>query len=111
MKLYSMLVAGGACFLAVATNAVAESSQTNAPVCTNAVPRHAHWQTEHVKPGPEAPKIHFYNKLNPVWWFKNADDPKPPDWYKPDDSHRNLKWSFRNPMHTFNFYVIGVADK
>src|SRR5437773_8611134 len=20
-------------------------------------------------------------KLNPLWWFRNADDPQPPDWY------------------------------
>jgi hypothetical protein len=69
------------------------------------------WRTIKVKPGPEAPKIHFYNKLNPIWWFKNADDPIPPDWYKPVDKNRDLKWHFRNPMHNFNFYVIGVADK
>lgn len=70
-----------------------------------------HWQTVQITPRKSTPKIHFYNKLNPVWWFKNSDDPKPPDWYKPNDKHRKLKWSFRNPMHNFNFYVIGVADK
>jgi len=112
MKLFLMLVAGGACFLAVATNALAESSHRNEVAsCINAAPHRAHWHTVHIKPGSEAPKVHFYNKLNPVWWFKNADDPKPPEWYKPDDRHRKLKWSFRNPMHNFDFYVIGVADK
>jgi hypothetical protein len=69
------------------------------------------WRTVRIQPGPRAPKIHFYNKLNPVWWFKNSDDPKPPAWYRPDDKHRRLKWSFRNPLHNFHFYVIGVADK
>ena len=57
------------------------------------------------------PKIHFYDKLNPVWWVENSDDPVPPEWYKPDDRHRTMKWHFRNPFHNFSFYVIGVADK
>ena len=74
---------------------------------TNSVP----WRTVKIKPGPNVPKIHFYNKLNPVWWLKNSDDPNPPTWYRPDDKHRRVKWSFRNPLHNFNFYVIGVADK
>jgi hypothetical protein len=80
-------------------------------VRTNATEQSAHWHTITIKPPPKAPKIHFYQKLNPVWWFKNADDPKPPAWYKPDDKHRRLKWSFRNPLHNFHFYVVGVADK
>ena len=56
-------------------------------------------------------KSTFYNKLNPVWWLENADDPVPPAWYLPQDKHRALKWRFRNPFHNFDFYVIGVADK
>jgi hypothetical protein len=79
-------------------------------VRTNAK-EHVSWRTVEIKPRAKAPKIHFYNKLNPVWWLKNADDPKPPAWYRPDDKHRRLKWSFRNPLHNFHFYVIGVADK
>jgi hypothetical protein len=71
----------------------------------------ARWHTIEIKPRPSTPKIHFYNKLNPIWWLKNSDDPKPPAWYRPDDKHRGLKWSFRNPLHNFHFYVIGVADK
>jgi len=77
---------------------------------TNSAAR-AHWQTITIKPKPTAPKIHFYQKLNPIWWFKNSDDPIPPKWYRPDDKHRKLKWSFRNPLHNFHFYVVGVADK
>jgi len=84
--------------------------ETHTMVRTNTVPK-ADWRTIKVRPGPHAPKIHFYDKLNPVWWFKNSDDPKPPAWYRPDDPHRKLKWSFRNPLHNFDFYVIGVADK
>ncbi len=71
----------------------------------------AHWHSIHVTPKPDLPEIHFYDKLNPVWWFENADDPVPPTWYLPDDPHRAIKWRFRNPLHNFNFYVIGVADK
>jgi hypothetical protein len=77
------------------------------PSDTNSV----HWHSIHVTPKPDLPEIHFYNKLNPVWWLENADDPVPPMWYRPDDKHRKLKWRFRNPLHNFNFYVIGVADK
>jgi len=71
----------------------------------------ASWHTVMIQPGPHAPKIHFYNKLNPVWWLKNSDDPVPPNWYRPDEKHRKILWSFRNPLHNFDFYVIGVADK
>lgn len=77
------------------------------PPDTNAV----HWHTIKVEPKPGLPKIHFYNKINPVWWFGNADDPTPPDWYRPDDKHRKTKWYFRNPLHNFTFYIIGLADK
>ncbi|HLX68603.1 MAG TPA: hypothetical protein VKV04_03155 [Verrucomicrobiae bacterium] len=86
-------------------------SATNSPATTNSVANSAGWHTIKKQPPAGLSKIHFYNKLNPVWWLKNQDDPKPPDWYKPDDKHRNFKWSFRNPFHNFNFYVIGVADK
>lgn len=74
-------------------------------------PNAPRWHTILVTPKPGLPKIHFYDKLNPVWWFGNADDPLPPDWYRPDDLRRKAKWYFRNPLHNFNFYVIGVADK
>ena len=69
------------------------------------------WHSIKVTPGSRLPQIHFYNKLNPVWWLENADDPVPPAWYLPKDKHRALKWRFRNPFHNFDFYVIGVADK
>lgn len=77
------------------------------PPDTNSVP----WHTIIVTPKPGLPEIHFYNKLNPVWWLQNADEPEPPDWYLPDDQCRVMKWRFRNPFHNFNHYVIGVADK
>ena len=68
------------------------------------------WHDVHITPSAGL-KIRWSAKLNPVWWLQNADDPAPPDWYLPGEKHRVLKWSFRNPLHNFNFYVIGVADK
>ena len=49
-------------------------------------------------------------KLSPRFWIGNADDPAPPDWYRPDDSGREWKWHLRNPFHNLTFYVIGIAD-
>jgi hypothetical protein len=69
------------------------------------------WHSVRIQPPAGLPKIHWYDKLNPVWWFKNIDEPKAPAWYKPHDHNRTLKWRFRNPFHNFNAYVIGVADK
>ena len=74
-------------------------------------PPRPQWHTIKVTPRPGRPKIHWYDKLNPIWWVKNADDPVPPDWYKPDDKHRVTKWHFRNPFHNFTSYVIGISDK
>ena len=85
--------------------------ETNSPGTTNSVTNSVSWRTIKKMPPANLPKIHFYDKLNPVWWLKNVDDPTPPDWYRPNDKHRKLKWSFRNPTHNFNFYIIGVADK
>lgn len=77
------------------------------PAATNIAP----WHCLHVSPRTNLPPIHFYNKINPVWWLRNADEPTPPEWYRPGDPHRETKWSFRNPLHNLCFYVIGVADK
>ena len=79
--------------------------------CRPTAPNAARWHTIHVTERTNLPAIHFYDKLNPVWWLQNADEPVPPAWYLPDDPHRTTKWRFRNPFHNFNFYVIGVADK
>jgi hypothetical protein len=35
-------------------------------------------------PRTNLPPIHFYNKINPIWWFGNVDEPRAPDWYRPD---------------------------
>ena len=65
------------------------------------------------QPARNEPKVtvHTAQKFNPVWWFGNADEPVPPDWYQPDDPHRVRHWYWRNPLHNFTFYVVGVADK
>ncbi len=49
-------------------------------------------------------------KWNPVWWFGNADDPEPPEWYRPKSPFRCTQWQLRNPCHNLTFYVIGVKD-
>jgi hypothetical protein len=53
----------------------------------------------------------WYQKINPLFWLGNADDPEPPAWYRPGDKARKVKWYLRNPGHNFTFYVIGFADK
>ena len=50
-------------------------------------------------------------KVNPVWWLGNADEPVAPDWYRPGKSCRNVLWHLRNPCHNFDSYVIGLSDK
>ena len=57
------------------------------------------------------PPIRTAQKWNPLWSFRNADDPGPPAWYRPGSPHRRWLWRMRNPLHNFTFYVIGVADK
>jgi hypothetical protein len=83
----------------------------NSTAHTNAAARDGHWHSLKVEPDPRLPSIHFHNKLNPVWWLENADEPAPPAWYLPADKHRVTKWRFRNPFHNFDFYIIGVVDK
>ena len=50
-------------------------------------------------------------KLNPLFWFGNMDDPVPPNRYRPSNRFRKFLWSCRNPLHNFFFYVVGIADK
>ena len=52
-----------------------------------------------------------WEKMNPIWWFANADDPVPPESYRVGKSCRQLTWRLRNPCHNFTFYVMGIADK
>lgn len=55
----------------------------------------------------------WWKKLMPWWWLYNSDDPGPPAWYLPGSTAlwRLLAWYLRNPLHNFDFYVIGVADR
>lgn len=54
-----------------------------------------------------------WRKLNPIWWFGNADDPDPPIWFWPsrDAWVRRLGWWVRNPFHNLVWYVVGCADR
>jgi hypothetical protein len=103
-----------ACQLAFARIPHSESRVASTRVAsdaTNELVLKGKWHAVTITPSPEQPKIHTVQKLNPVWWFKNIDDPQPPAWYRPDDKLRVTKWYFRNPMHNFTRYVIGVGDK
>ena len=41
------------------------------PAATNLAP----WHCTRVTPKTNLPPIHFYNKLNPIWWVQNAMNP------------------------------------
>ena len=69
------------------------------------------WQTVLVQPRPDLPRIAWYDKLNPVWWFGNIDDPEPPEWYRRGEPRRRLKWYLRHPHHNFDNYVMGISDR
>ena len=70
-----------------------------------------HWHTVTHVPPPDWNGINRWNKLNPIWWFQNDDDPEPPHDYRPGERHRRAMWFFRNSTHNLTFYVIGVADQ
>lgn len=55
----------------------------------------------------------IWNKMNPVWWFLNDDEPDPPEWQLPGKPFviRQLSWYLRNPLQNFGKYVLGVADR
>ncbi len=67
------------------------------------------------------PPYPWYKKINPLWWFGNANDPVDalnpdgtpthPDFY-PDKPLwiRKLLWALRNPLHNFCWFVIGLED-
>jgi hypothetical protein len=78
-------------------------ASTNAP---------ARWHSIVVKPDTNiVARIHFYDKLNPIWWCRNLGEPIAPAWYRPGEKHRNLKYHLRNPGDNFCSYVIGIEDK
>lgn len=57
--------------------------------------------------------VRWQDKLNPVWWFGNINEPQPPAWYEQTlpQWRRYLGWYTRNLGHNFNWYVIGFADR
>ncbi len=69
------------------------------------------WHSVIMHPGAHTPVIHWYEKIDPVWWLGNAEEPVPPSWYEPTNSLRKVEWYFRNPFTNLSYYVIGVADK
>jgi hypothetical protein len=101
------LFAGSCLNVQAATNHVRAGSKSRADEAA----LQGKWHSFHRKVPSSLPKIETCEKMNPVWWLKNADDPVPPDWYRPGEKGRALKWSLRNPFHNFTHYVIGVADK
>ena len=92
----------------LATGCCTASSKSSPPESTNPKPR---WHSVEMIPRTNLPSIHFYDKLNPIWWFGNMDEPRAPAWYRPNGSCRNFMWYLRNPFENFSNYVIGVADK
>jgi hypothetical protein len=55
----------------------------------------------------------IWNKLNPLWWFLNDDEPDPPFWQLPGKPYliRQVSWYLRNPLQNFGHYVLGVHDR
>lgn len=106
MKIYVSLLLFATLWFAVGCSTVSRTHSES--LSTNTIPP---WHTVVMIPKTNHPPIHWYNKVNPIWWFGNCDDPVAPSWYEPSNSMRNLKWHIRNPFANFANYVIGVADK
>ena len=59
----------------------------------------------------------WYKKINPLWWFGNADDPingpkDHPNFHPTDPTWiRKVLWGIRNPLHNLFFFVIGLEDQ
>lgn len=56
---------------------------------------------------PRVESPHWYQKVNPLWWVASGE---PPGVYEPGSRMRQVDWFFRNPLHNFSFYVIGISD-
>ena len=58
--------------------------------------------------------VTFGDKINPLWWIKNTDDPVEDNgWYLPGKPlwYRRIRWGIRNPLANFRRYNIGFWDK
>ena len=108
--MFRMLCLAGAVVVMSRAAGFARHPEPETPMRRTAT-TNAHWDSVVVTPSPKQPKIRSRDKFNPAWWLKNADDPVPPDWFKPNAKGRKAKWHARNPLHNFNAYVIGIADK
>ena len=104
LRLVCLLATGASLFAAGG----AQACPPQDPAAAGSKPK---WHSIVITPRTNLPAIHFYNKLNPVWWFGNMDEPRAPDWYRPHARFRNVAWFFRNPFENFSNYVIGFADK
>jgi len=51
-------------------------------------------------------KVSIWQKLNPLFWVGNLDDPIPPEWF----TGSKLAWFIRNPFHNLGFYVLGFRS-
>src|SRR5258705_13196114 len=91
-------------FLIFAFCVTAEASKNPATTSIASVPAFIHVP-------PKLNRFSSWQKLNPIWWLGNADDPEPPKTYRPGKRTRVLTCHFRNPFHNFTFYVIGIGDK
>jgi hypothetical protein len=67
-------------------------------------------------------KYPWYKKINPLWWFGNANDPvngvnpdgtpKHPNFHPTKPTWiRKVLWGIRNPLHNLFFFVIGLNDR
>src|SRR5437764_1442673 len=79
------------CVFAVLAVFGQERLSAAAVATTNVAPVHAvvHVPREHQH-------FTFWQKINPVWWFGNADDPVPPRKYRPGKRTRKFTWYLRN---------------
>ncbi len=93
-------------FLAAGCRSVASR-----PAAADSAEARPRWHSVVLMPETNHPSVHFYNKLNPIWWFGNSDEPRPPAWYRPDEPCRVFMWYMRNPFANFSNYVIGAADR
>ncbi|HEY2081311.1 MAG TPA: hypothetical protein VGI88_00895, partial [Verrucomicrobiae bacterium] len=68
------------------------------------------WHSLRVAPSTQI-TVTACERLNPLWWFGNADEPVAPPWYRPNGKMRTFLWHLRNPIHNFSHYVVGINDK
>ncbi|MDD5140364.1 MAG: hypothetical protein PHY43_08930 [Verrucomicrobiales bacterium] len=110
-RLKCIILRHGLLFTVGALLAANCSAMECAPGCCCPAAPKPKWHSVVMPVRTNLPPIHFYNKINPIWWFGNADEPRAPDWYRPNSSFRNVAWYFRNPLANFSNYVIGIGDK